>query len=101
MHTKRPKRTLCVPPEPHLLGHCTVDILREPTGHQVDGGSAAEIPAERCVVLQPIAGAILQGEQQANKGLMHGQSPPHLSPPHAQLPWPQVVFIAPPYCSEQ
>lgn len=66
----RSKRTLCVPTVPHLLGHCTVDILREPRGHQVDGGSTAEVPAKSCIVLQPIAGAILQEKRGGNKELV-------------------------------
>lgn len=92
----RSKRTPCVPTVTHLLGHCTVDILREPTGHQVDGGSAAEVPAKRCIVLQPIAGAILQEEHAGNKELVCGWSPAHPPPPHAQVPWAQVVIIPSP-----
>lgn len=81
----------------HLLGHCTVNILREPTGHQVDGGSTAEIPAKRCIVLQPIAGAILQEEHEGNKESGCGQSPAHPPLPHAQVPWAQVVIISLPH----
>lgn len=86
---------------PHLLGHCTVDILGEPRGHQVDRGSATEIPAKSCIVLQPIAGAILQKKHEGNKELWFGQSSPHPPPPHAQVPWAHMVIISTPHPSEQ
>lgn len=49
------------PPVPHLLGHHTVDILGDTAGHQVDGGGTNQVPAQGCVVLQAIAGAVLHG----------------------------------------
>lgn len=54
------KRTFShVPITPHLLGHRTVDILRDIAGHQVDRDCTYEVPAKRCIVLQTIARAIL------------------------------------------
>lgn len=46
---------------PYLLGHRAVHILGDTAGHQVDGDGANEVPAQGCIVLQTIAGAILGG----------------------------------------
>lgn len=46
-------------PVSHLLGHRTVDILGHIAGHQIDRDGSNKVPAKSCVVLEPIAGAIL------------------------------------------
>lgn len=47
---------------PHLLGHRTVDVLGDAAGHQIDRDGTNEVPAKSGVVLQTIAGAVLEGE---------------------------------------
>lgn len=54
-----PRTPPCVPSVSHLLGHRTVDILGDTAGHQIDRDGTNEVPAKSCVVLEPIAGAIL------------------------------------------
>lgn len=49
------------PPGPaHLFGHGGVNVLGLVTGHEVDRGGTDEVPPERGIVLQAIAGTVLQ-----------------------------------------
>lgn len=52
----------------YLLGHHAVDVLWDTARHQVDRDGADEVPAQGCVVLQTIAGAILGWGQESAWG---------------------------------
>lgn len=66
----RPRTPPRAPTTPHLLGHRAVHVLGDAAGHQVHRDGADKVPAQRRVVLQAVARAVLCGKREGGKGVV-------------------------------